>query len=76
MTKELEAAHIDIVDFSDDNCNGAKLNLTVVSDKFKGLPLLKRHRLVNDCLKDLINEEKIHAITMKTWTMAQYESKK
>jgi len=46
----------------------------VVSDKFEGVPLLKRHRMVNDVL---VEEMKlIHALTMKTWTPAQYESKK
>jgi stress-induced morphogen len=36
--------------------------------------LLKRHRLVNDCLAEFMPQ--IHAITMKTWTPLQYESKK
>jgi len=56
-------------------CDGNyKLDLIVVTDKFEGVPLLKRHRMVNDVL---VEEMKlIHALTMKTWTPAQYESKK
>lgn len=72
----LEASHIECVDVSDGNCNGAKLELIVVSDKFDKVPLLKRHRMVNECLSDLLASNAIHAMTMKTWTPTQYESKK
>ena len=70
---DLEATHVDVVDFTDDHCSGAKIELTVVSAKFEGVPLIKRHRMVNDCLKDLMAQ--IHALTMKTWTPEQFESK-
>jgi stress-induced morphogen len=59
-------------DFSD-GC-GAKFDLIVVTKEFEGKPLLDRHRLVNEALKDLM--PKIHAVTMKTWTPTQWESKK
>jgi stress-induced morphogen len=72
---DLKAVHVDIVDFSDDHCNGAKLELVVVSDEFEGLPLLKRHRKVNEVLGDLL-KEKIHAITIKAWTVSQYNEAK
>lgn len=65
--------HVDVVDFSDDQCSGAKIELVVVSTKFDGVPLIKRHRMVNDCLKDLMPQ--IHALTMKTMTPEQYGSK-
>jgi stress-induced morphogen len=72
---ELQAAHVECNDVSDGSCGGgAKLELIVVTEKFEGLPLLKRHRLVNDCLAEYMPQ--IHAITMKTWTPKQYESKK
>ena len=74
---DLEATHVECVDHNEDaqECDGnAKLDLIVVSAKFQGLPLLKRHRLVNDCLADIM--PKIHAVTMKTWTPEQYEAKK
>jgi stress-induced morphogen len=55
-------------------CDGnAKLDLVVVSHLFEGLPLLKRHRLVNDCLAGLM--PKIHALSMKTMTPLQYDAK-
>ena len=45
-----------------------------MTKEFEGKPLLDRHRLVNEALKDLM--PKIHAVTMKTWTPAQWETKK
>lgn len=67
----LKAVHVGIIDFSDDHCNGAKLELVVVSDEFEGLPLLKRHRKVNEVLGELL-KEKIHAVTIQAWTVSQY----
>jgi BolA protein len=55
-------------------CSGAKLELVVVSPKFEGVPLIKRHRMVNTVLSDYMND--IHALTIKAWTPSQYESKK
>jgi stress-induced morphogen len=74
---DLEASFVQCIDVSGDHsCDGgAKLELIVVSDKFTGVPLLQRHRLVNECLRDDFMP-RIHAITMKTWTQAQYESQK
>lgn len=48
--------------------------LVLVSHLFDGVPLLERHRMVNEALGDDINE--IHALSMKTWTVAQWEKKK
>ena len=57
------------------DCDGnAKLELVVVSSQFEGTSLLQRHRKVNAALSEFM--PKIHALSMKTWTPAQYESKK
>mmetsp|Transcript_15236 Transcript_15236/g.28923 ORF Transcript_15236/g.28923 Transcript_15236/m.28923 type:complete len:89 (-) Transcript_15236:58-324(-) len=69
----LEATHVECVDFSDDHCDGAKLELVVVSAVFQGLPLLKRHRKVNEVLADFMPQ--IHALTIKAWTPEQYQEK-
>ena len=76
MKKELQAEYVSCTDISGgSSCDGGyKLELIVVSPNFDGVPLLKRHRMVNDVLKEEMN--RIHALTMKTWTPAQYESKK
>jgi len=53
---------------------GAKFDVLVVSTIFEGVPLLDRHRKVNESLKDILNQ--IHAITIKAWTPKQYEERK
>jgi stress-induced morphogen len=52
-----------------DGC-GDKFDVVVVSDEFKGKPLLAQQRLVNTALKEEI--ALIHAITLKTKTTAQW----
>mmetsp|Transcript_4630 Transcript_4630/g.6427 ORF Transcript_4630/g.6427 Transcript_4630/m.6427 type:complete len:88 (-) Transcript_4630:166-429(-) len=75
VATEFEATFVECIDFSDGQCDGgAKLELKVVSAKFEGVPLLKRHRLVNSCLANEMDQ--IHALTIKAWTPAQYEKKK
>jgi stress-induced morphogen len=76
VSKELEAEHVVCTDISGgSSCDGGyKLDLIVVSQKFDGVALLKRHRMVNEVLAEEMT--RIHALTMKTWTPAQYESKK
>jgi stress-induced morphogen len=72
----LEAEHVEVVDNTDGNCSGAKLELIVVSKQFEGLGLLKRHQKVNEVLSSELKSEQIHALSMKTWTPEQYASKK
>jgi len=55
---------------------GAKVALTVVSKAFEKLPLLKRHRLVNEIFAKELENGSVHALSVKAYTPAQYESKK
>eukprot|EP00536_Pseudo-nitzschia_multiseries_P004937 jgi/Psemu1/302983/fgenesh1_kg.88_\ len=55
---------------------GAKVAVTVVSTAFEKLPLLKRHRLVNEVFAEELKNESIHALSVKAYTPAQYEAKK
>lgn len=52
------------------------MDLKVVSAKFEGVPLLKRHQMVNQLFSEELSSNKIHALTIKAWTPAQYEAKK
>ena len=56
-----------------DGC-GAKFNVVLVTDEFVGVKLLDRQRQVNAALKDIV--DRIHALSLKTWTIADYEKKK
>jgi BolA protein len=44
--------------------------VTVVSEQFTGLPLIKQHRLVNQALADEIQQ--IHALALHTYTPDQW----
>ena len=44
---------------------GGHYDILIVSAEFEGKPLLDRHRLVNDALRELIGRE-IHALALKT----------
>ncbi|CAG2122005.1 unnamed protein product, partial [Medioppia subpectinata] len=48
LKQHLETTHLSVEDMSD-GC-GAKFNALIVSDKFEGIPLLERHRMVNTVL--------------------------
>lgn len=52
-----------------DGC-GAKFNAIIVSPKFEGIPLIQRHRMVNEVLAEEM--KRIHAFTMKTLTPTQF----
>ena len=47
--------------------------LVVVSSDFQGLPLIKRHRLVNSLLAEELAED-IHALSLVTKTPEQWEA--
>ncbi|GAC92519.1 hypothetical protein PHSY_000073 [Pseudozyma hubeiensis SY62] len=50
---------------------GQAYDVVIVSDAFSGLTTLKRHRMVNELLKDEIAQ--LHAFSQKTYTVSQYE---
>jgi len=44
------------------------LEVTVISNEFKGLSLIKQHQLVYSALKEELASEAIHALALKTET--------
>jgi len=72
ITGAIQTDHVIVTDVSG-GC-GAKFEIVVVSKEFEGLPLLERHRKVNQALGNLMKQ--IHAITIKAWTPVQYEERK
>lgn len=73
LTDALQPESLDIEDDSASHAghtsagNAGHFNVTIVSNKFNGLSLIKRHRLVYDAVTDIMNTE-IHALSMKTYT--------
>ena len=64
--------HVRQVKDLSDGCGG-KFDAVIVSKKFEGKPLLARHRMVNEILKEELQE--IHAFTQKTMTPEQWAAK-
>ena len=69
-------SHLEIVVEGDGCTGGSKITLMVVSTAFEKMPLLKRHRLVNQVFATELENGSIHALSVKAYTPAQYESKK
>ncbi|MCX7115749.1 MAG: BolA/IbaG family iron-sulfur metabolism protein [Gammaproteobacteria bacterium] len=61
---------VESVDVSGD---GYHYELTVVGDIFLGLSTLKRQQWVYAKLKHWITSGELHALTLKTWTNAEWE---
>jgi len=64
-----DAPHVQVWDISG-GC-GQSFEVLIVSPSFQNLITLKRHRLVNERLKDEIAQ--LHAFTQKTLTPEQWE---
>lgn len=43
---------------------GGHFDVEITADAFAGLPLIKRHRMVYDAVDDLIQDGKIHALSI------------
>lgn len=70
----LSPAHVVVHDVSS-GC-GAKFELFVAAQAFDGVALLARHRLVQEAIKSAGLMDKIHALTIKAWTLTEWEAKK
>lgn len=55
--------------------DGTHFEAVIVSPEFEGKSLLERHKLVYDALGDAM-KERIHALSLKTYTPGQWESMK
>lgn len=62
LEKEFEPKNLEVRDVSG-GC-GSMFAILVESDKFKGVPMVKQHRLVNEALKDEI--AKWHGLQLRT----------
>jgi stress-induced morphogen len=45
----------------------------IVSAAFDGKGLLEQHRMVNEVLKEPLADQRIHALSLKTYSPAQWE---
>ncbi|KAJ2726362.1 hypothetical protein GGI07_000677 [Coemansia sp. Benny D115] len=61
--------HIEVEDVSG-GC-GSMFNLLIVSDEFKNLMRLKKHKMVHQALGDTMKD--LHALSLKLYTVEEYE---
>lgn len=62
LKNKFEPVNLEVKDVSG-GC-GSMFSIVVESGKFKGLPMIKQHRLVNEVLKDEISQW--HGLQLKT----------
>ena len=72
LRRRFQPVRLEIRDTSDRHAGhagatggGGHFEVVIASSLFEGLPLLERHRMVNDALRDLIGRE-IHALGLRT----------
>lgn len=54
--------------------DGSKFEARVISDTFDGLSTVKRHKLVYAILDEHIKSGAIHALSIKTYTAAEWSA--
>ena len=81
IKSQLKVSAIEIVDFSAQheghkgNEGGGHFQAVIISDDFKDLSLLERHKKIYGILGNLMQNE-IHAFSMKTYTNEEFKSLK
>ena len=65
----------DKVEVFDLRGSGDHFSVIVISDKFQGISLVDRHRMIYSIFKDEISKE-IHAMQIKTYTSKEWCDKK
>jgi acid stress-induced BolA-like protein IbaG/YrbA len=68
-----QALPISLVETQDLTGGGEHWQLIVVSPAFEGKGLIDQHRLVNEALKVPMGDQRIHALSLKTFSPAQWE---
>jgi acid stress-induced BolA-like protein IbaG/YrbA len=68
-----QALPISLVETQDLTGGGDHWQVIVVSSAFEGKGLLEQHRMVNDALKVAMADQRIHALSLKTYSPGQWE---
>tara|TARA_Y100001970_G_scaffold263545_1_gene349129 strand:- start:1979 stop:2254 length:276 start_codon:yes stop_codon:yes gene_type:complete len=78
IKSKMNIIKISIADFSNNHKNhstyegGGHYQAVIISDDFKDLSLLERHKKIYSILGDLMTQE-IHAFSMKTYTNDEFQ---
>jgi len=71
--KLAQAFPVELVETQDLTGGGDHWQVIVVSPAFDGKGLLEQQRMVHGALKEEMESQRIHALTMKLYTPAQWE---
>ena len=78
IQEALAPLYLDVVDESYMHAvppdSESHFKLLVVSETFEGVPLIERHRRLNELLADEFSQG-LHALTMHTWTPVEWQAK-
>ena len=69
LTKKIKDSKIFIQDMTG---NDDHFNLIIISEKFQGLSLIERHKIIYNILEPMVTKE-IHALQLKTITREEWE---
>ena len=64
ITNKIPNSQVEVETFNGND----HLQVTVISEEFNGLSLVKQHQLVYSALKEELASEAIHALALKTLT--------
>ncbi|XP_055851225.1 bolA-like protein DDB_G0274169 [Episyrphus balteatus] len=77
LSENLSPVHMEIINesYMHNVPKGSEshFKVLVVSDKFNDLPLIKRHRLVNDLVKTKLEGNFVHALSIEAKTPKQWD---
>lgn len=75
VRESLAPSHLEVVNESHKHSvppgSESHFRLVIVSDRFEGLPLVRRHRRVNEILAEELRGQ-VHALALQTLTAAEW----
>jgi stress-induced morphogen len=68
----IKAMPVSLVETQDLTGGGDHWQLIIVSPAFEGKGLIEQHRLINEALKEPLADQRIHALSLRTYSPAQW----
>ena len=68
-----KALPVSLVETQDLTGGGDHWQVIIVSAAFDGKGLLEQHRIVNEVLKEPLADQRIHALSLKTYSPARWD---
>jgi len=62
-----------LIEVQDLTGGGDHFQATVVSERFEGLTMIKQHKLVYQAVQEYIDDGRIHALALKTYSPEQWQ---